>query len=65
MTTTLEHGGIWIEGEVTLPSERATGPLVFGRDWLLEMVRTERGESRGFFWAPFAIPSCRWTCTAC
>jgi AraC-like DNA-binding protein len=52
---TLENGDVWIEGQMTPPPEGLTGPLVIGRDWLLEMVQTESGHSRGFFWAPFAI----------
>ena len=56
-TTQLENGGMWIEGELTQPSEGATGPLVFGRDWLLEMVRSVCGQTCGFFWAPFSIVS--------
>lgn len=35
--------------------EGATGALVIGRDWLLEMVGTDRAKTRAFFWAPFAI----------
>jgi AraC-like DNA-binding protein len=46
---------VWIEGQVTPPPKGLTGPMVIGRDWLLEMIRTESGRSRGFFWAPFAI----------
>jgi AraC-like DNA-binding protein len=53
--TTLENGGLWIEGKLTLPNEGLTGPLVIGQNWLLEMIRTERGHTHGFFWAPFAI----------
>ena len=56
-TIPLENGGLWIEGTASPPSDGATGPLVIGRDWLLEMVRTRRGSSRAFFWAPFAIVS--------
>jgi AraC-like DNA-binding protein len=51
----LEDGSVWIEGQLSRPPEGLTGPLVIGRDWLLEMIRTERGHTRGFFWAPFAI----------
>jgi AraC-like DNA-binding protein len=54
-TVPLEDGGIWIEGTAARPSDGASGPLVIGRDWLLEMVRARRGPSRAFFWAPFAI----------
>ena len=50
---------MWIEGQLGMPSEgtagRITGPMVIGRDWLLEMIRTETGRTRGFYWAPFAI----------
>ena len=46
---------MWIEGQVTPPPEGLTGPMVIGRNWLLEMVRTESGRSCGFFWAPFAV----------
>jgi len=51
----LENGGVWIEGQLIRPPEGLTGPLVIGRDWLLEMVQTENGHIRVFFWAPFAI----------
>ena len=51
----LQNGGVWIEGRLTLPPEGLTGPLVMGQGWLLEMIRTESGHTRGFFWAPFAI----------
>jgi AraC-like DNA-binding protein len=51
----LENDGVWIEGQLIRPPEGLTGPLVIGRDWLLEMVQTENGHIRVFFWAPFAI----------
>jgi AraC-like DNA-binding protein len=47
---------VWIEGKFESESEGLTGPLVFGVDWLLEMVRSEsRRSTLGFYWAPFAI----------
>src|SRR6266853_1682986 len=57
MTTTkaLANGGYWIEGCLTTPPEGINGPLVFGANWLLEMIRSEDGVTWGFFWAPFAI----------
>lgn len=51
----LRNGGMWIEGTLTAPPEGVSGPLVFGADWLLEMLRTQNGHTLGFFWAPFAI----------
>jgi len=48
------ENGFWIQGEVEAPPADLSGPLVFGPDWLLEMVRNQHG-SRGFFWSPFAI----------
>jgi AraC-like DNA-binding protein len=51
----LRDGGMWIEGTLAVPPEGVSGPLVFGADWLLEMLRTQDGHSLGFFWAPFAI----------
>src|SRR5262245_35208195 len=54
-TRRLEDGGVWIEGQLIRPPEGLTGPLVIGRDWLLEMIQTESGHTRVFFWAPFAI----------
>ena len=56
-TIPLENGGIWIEGTLARPPEGTTGPMVIGRDWLLEMVRARGGPARAFFWAPFAIVS--------
>lgn len=53
----LEDGSVWIEGQLIQPPEGLTGPLVMGRDWLLEMIRTKNGHTRVFFWAPFAIVS--------
>jgi AraC-like DNA-binding protein len=65
VTTTLEpsdtakhfkDGGVWIQGRMGPPPENAAGPLVFGADWLLEMVRMEKySRTLGFFWAPYAI----------
>ena len=51
----LQNGGVWIEGRLTLPPEGLTGSMVIGQHWLLEMIRTESGHTRGFFWAPFGI----------
>lgn len=46
----------WIEGKLESPPEGMSGPLVFGADWLIEMIRSEAGGSTlGFYWAPFAI----------
>src|SRR5262245_32172787 len=53
----LEDGSVWIEGQLIRQPEGLTGPLVMGRDWLLEMIRTKNGHTRVFFWAPFAIVS--------
>lgn len=54
MATTAEP--IWIEGNFESPPEGLTGPLVFGADWLLEMIRIEsRRLTIGLYWAPFAI----------
>jgi len=39
----LEDGSVWIEGQLIQPPEGLTGPLVMGRDWLLEMIRTKTG----------------------
>ena len=48
--------GVWIEGRLGAPPPDASGPMVFGADWLLEMLRNEEtGAAFGFFWAPFAI----------
>jgi len=52
---TLRNGGMWIEGTLAGPPEGASGPLVFGADWLLEMLLSTDGHTLGFFWAPFAI----------
>jgi len=49
-----ENGGSWIEGKLDAPPQDLTGPLVFGPDWLLEMVQTG-DRTLGFYWAPFAI----------
>ena len=55
-TSPLSNGGIWIEGKLGTAPEGMSGPMVFGPDWLLEMVRGEDGGSTlGLFWAPFAI----------
>src|SRR5262245_30713360 len=54
-TRPLRDGGIWIEGRVEAPPEGTTGPMVIGRDWLLEMVQSNNGRTYGFFFAPFAI----------
>lgn len=51
----LENGGFWIEGVLELPPEGLTRPMVLGQNWLLEMIRTQSGHTRGFYWAPFAI----------
>jgi hypothetical protein len=53
----LENGGVWIEGQLIRLPEGLTGPLVIGRNWLLEMIGTGKGHTRVFFWAPFAIVS--------
>ena len=46
----------WIEGQLEAQPEGASGPLVFGASWLLEMIRNEsRATTLGFYWAPFAI----------
>jgi hypothetical protein len=37
------NGAVWIEGPLTAPPEGINMPLVIGREWLLEMVRTENG----------------------
>jgi AraC-like DNA-binding protein len=55
-TKALSSGGIWIEGKLGAPPEGVSGPMVFGPDWLLEMLQSEGGGSTlGLFWAPFAI----------
>jgi AraC-like DNA-binding protein len=49
-------GPIWIEGRLERLPEGASGPLVFGADWLLEMLRSDSCRSTmGFYWAPFSI----------
>jgi len=51
----LEDGAVWIEGPLTAPPEGINMPLVIGREWLLEMVRTETGRTHCLYWAPYAI----------
>jgi len=54
----LEGGAVWIHGEMDLPPAgvSASGPLVMGADWMLEMVRFDRGRRTvGLFYAPFSV----------
>jgi AraC-like DNA-binding protein len=55
MSGRLGNGGIWIQGTLGDPPQGLTGPLVFGPDWLLEMLQGDDGRTLGLYWAPFAI----------
>jgi len=56
---TLAGGAAWIYGELELPPagvSGASGPLVMGADWMLEMVRFDKGRRTvGLFYAPFSL----------
>lgn len=55
----LSGGAVWISGELELPPAGVSGPpgpLVMGADWMLEMVRFDRGRRTvGLFYAPFGL----------
>lgn len=55
-TKSLGGGAVWIWGDLPTPVEGQNGPLVMGRDWMLEMIQFKpRGRVIGLFLAPFAI----------
>jgi len=56
METAIDPNRGWIEGKLGPIPEGISGPLIFGSNWLLEMLRfDDSGHCLGFFWAPFAI----------
>jgi AraC-like DNA-binding protein len=58
-TKTLPAGGVWIHGELALPPAEvsgSSGPMVMGADWMLEMVRFDKGRRTvGLFLASFGL----------
>src|SRR5262245_22786460 len=45
VTKRVEDGAVWIEGPLTAPPDGINMPLVIGREWLMEIVRTETGRT--------------------